>query len=131
MRRFGWLLFSLSMFCVPCVSLAEDEFPFDGTLVLDAAPLPGSKRVPNMDIADNGAIGVELWCNRVSGQVVVAGDTVTVMTGPPTQRTCTPEREQADGQLVEALNGVTNWKRQGEYVLLVGPKTLRFRVPSN
>ncbi len=77
--------------------------------------MPGSKRIPNMDIDAKGTIAVELWCNRVDGQVVVAGNTITVMTGPPTERPCTPERAQGDAELLEALNAVTNWRRDGRY----------------
>ena len=113
-------------------SLAQrGEFPLDGELILDARPMPGSKRIPNMDIGAKGGIAVEMWCNRVDGQVVVAGDTITVMTGQPTERPCTPERARSDAELIEALNAVTNWKRQGDFVTLIGPKTLRFRVPTN
>jgi hypothetical protein len=61
-------------------SLAQSsEFPFDGELILDVRAMPGSKRIPNMDIAADGKIALEMWCNRVDGQVVVAGDTITVM----------------------------------------------------
>jgi heat shock protein HslJ len=107
------------------------EVPFEGELLLDARPLPGSKRIPNMDVAANGTIALEMWCNRVEGQVVVAGDTLTIITGQPTDRGCSADRARADADLIEALNAVTNWRRQGESVLLIGPKTLRFTVPTN
>ncbi len=58
--------------------------------------MPGSKRIPNMDIAADGKIALEMWCNRVDGQVVVAGDTITVMTGPPTDR---PARRSGRGAM--------------------------------
>ena len=112
-------------------SAQRTDFPFEGELILDVRPMPGSKRIPNMDIAANGAIAVELWCNRVDGQVVVAGDTITVMTGQPTDRPCPPERARGDAELLEALNAVTSWRREGDFVRLIGPKTLRFRVPTN
>jgi heat shock protein HslJ len=113
-------------------SLAQQpEFPFDGELILDVPPMPGSKRIPNMDIAADGRIALEMWCNRADGQVVVAGDTITVMTSPPTDRPCTAERARGDAELIEALNAVTNWRRDGDFVLLTGPKSLRFRVPTN
>lgn len=108
-----------------------NEFPFDGELILDVRPMPGSKRIPNMDIAPNGRIALEMWCNRVDGQVVVAGNTITVVTGQPTARACPPERERGDAELLDALSGVTNWKRDGDVVRLIGPKNLRFRVPTN
>jgi heat shock protein HslJ len=113
-------------------SLAQSsEFPFDGELILDVRAMPGSKRIPNMDIAADGKIALEMWCNRVDGQVVVAGDTITVMTGPPTERSCPPERVRGDAELLETLSAVTNWRREGDFVRLIGPKTLRFRVPTN
>jgi len=113
-------------------ALAQDAgFPFNGELILDASPMPGSKRVPNMDIGANGALALELWCDRVEGQAVVAGDTITVITGQPSGRPCSPERARADAGLIADLNAVTNWRRQGELVTLVGPRSLRFRVPTN
>ena len=113
------------------VRAQQNEFPFDGELILDVRPMPGSKRIPNMDIAANGAIAVEMWCNRVDGQIVVAGDTITVITGQPSDRPCTPERAQADAEFIEALNAVTNWRREGDVVRFIGAKNLTFRVPTN
>ena len=112
-------------------SAQQNEFPFNGELILDVRSMPGSKRIPNMDIAADGKIALEMWCNRVDGQVVVAGDTITVMTGSPTDRSCPPERARGDAELIEALSAVTNWRREGDVVRLIGPKTLRFRVPTN
>ena len=132
-RQFG-LCLALGVMTggMTALSLAQpNEFPFDGELILDVRAMPGSKRIPNMDIAADGKIALEMWCNRVDGQVVVAGDTITVMTGAPTERSCPPERARGDAELIEALNAVTNWRREGDFVRLIGPKTLRFRVPTN
>jgi heat shock protein HslJ len=109
----------------------ESDFPFDGEVRLDAYPMPGSKRVPTMDIAANGSIVLEMWCNRVEGQVVVAADTITVMTNLPAERQCAPARAAADADLLAALTEVTSWRRQGDTMLLIGTRTLRFRVPTN
>lgn len=112
--------------------LAEGaEFPLDGELILDVRPMPGSKRIPNMDIDADGKLVLEMWCNSVEGQVVVAGDTITVITGQPSDRSCPPERVQGDSDLLAALNEVTNWRREGDFVTLIGPKSLRFRLPTN
>ena len=62
---------------------------------------------------------------------IVAADTVTVIAGPPTDRQCSPERVRGDTDLLEALAEVTNWRRQGDLVVLVGPRSLRFRLPTN
>lgn len=110
---------------------AENQFPFDSELILDVDPMPGSKRIPNMDVAANGAIVLEMWCNRIEGQFVVAGDTITVLTGQATERPCPPERLRRDAELLAALTGVTSWRRAGSFVSLIGPQTLRFRVPTN
>jgi heat shock protein HslJ len=115
--------------CAPALA-QPNGFPFDSELFLDARPLPGSKRIPNVEIAGNGAIVLEMWCNKTDGQFVVAGDTVTVMLGQQSERPCTPAQAERDAELVAALNGVTNWRRAGDDLLLIGPRTLRFK-PGN
>ena len=127
-----WVLAAAGLMGVAGASMAQqNEFPFDRELILDVRPMPGSKRIPNMDIAGNGKIALEMWCDRVEGQVVVAGDTITVITGQPSGRPCPADRARSDNELLDALNAVTNWRRQGDAVVLVGPRTLRFKVPSN
>jgi heat shock protein HslJ len=132
-RRFGALLCVVAALATGAAGagMAQQRFPFDSELLLDARPMPGSKRIPNMDVAANGAIALEMWCNRVEGQVIVAGDTITVLTGEATRRQCPPERARGDAELLSALTEVTTWRRQGSTVLLIGPRTLRFRLPTN
>jgi heat shock protein HslJ len=130
--KFGLCVALLALIATTEAALAQpNEFPFESELILDVDPMPGSKRIPNMDIDSGGNIAVEMWCNRVEGRLVVAGETITVMTGPPTDRPCSPERAEADAGFLVALNEVTNWRREGDFVLLIGPKTLRFRLPTN
>jgi heat shock protein HslJ len=109
----------------------QNGFPFERELLLDVRPMPGSKRIPNMDVGANGSIALEMWCNRIEAQAVVAGDTITILTGQATERQCPPERARGDAELLAALAEVTNWRRQGDTVLLIGPRTLRFRLPTN
>ena len=114
------------------MSAQERQFPFDSELILDTAPMRGSRKIPNMDVAANGAIVMEMWCNRIEGQFVVAADTVTVLTGQPTQRQCPPDRLEGDERLLAALAQVTNWRRNGDTLELIGPpRALRFRLPTN
>jgi heat shock protein HslJ len=122
---------AVCVFAASGAASAQQTFPFESELLLDVRPMPGSKRIPNMDVAANGTIALEMWCNRVEGQVIVAGDTITVLTGQPTNRQCSPERARGDDELIGALTAVTNWRRDGGTVLLIGPRTLRFRVPTN
>lgn len=110
---------------------AEQEFPFGRELMLDAAPMKGSKRVPMLDIDDRGIADIDLWCNSVKGQMVVAGDTITIITGQKTERSCPPERAQADDDVLSALTEVTNWRRDGDVLVLIGTRTMRFRLQTN
>ena len=133
MRSVKWRL-SLAL-CVliglPGAAAAQDQFPFESELILDVAPMRGSKKIPNLDVDAKGGIAMEMWCNRVEGQFVVAADTVTVLTGQATQRQCPPERAAGDG-LLAALAQVTNWRRRGDTLELTGgPRPLKFKVPTN
>ena len=110
---------------------AEDGFPFGTEMTLEAVPQPGSKRIPNIEIGDNGEVVLELWCKGGKGQFSVAGNTVIFVPGQIQDRSCPPARAQADDELVAALAAVETWKRQGDFLTLVGPKTLRFRTNGN
>jgi len=110
---------------------AQSEFPFGRELLLDAPPMKGSKRVPSLAIAENGLADIELWCSSIKGQLVVAGDTITILTGAKTERSCTPERMRGDDDVLAALTEVTNWRREGEFLVLTGARTMRFRLQTN
>jgi heat shock protein HslJ len=113
------------------IASATEGFPFDEELLLDAKPMHGSKRIPTLESRPDGAVMIDLWCNSVQGQLVIAGDTITVLTGPKTNQSCLPERAQGDDELLSALEQVTNWRREGDGVVLIGPQTLRFRRATN
>ncbi len=121
---------SLGSCLAPAVA-AQSEFPFGRELVLDARPMKGSKQVPSLDIAENGLAEIELWCGSVKGQMVVAGDTITILTGEKTERSCTPERMRGDDDVLAALTEVTNWRREGDVLVLTGGRTMRFRLQTN
>ena len=112
-------------------AVAAQEFPFGSELVLDVKPMKGSKRVPMLEIDQQGLAEIDLWCNSVKGQMVVAGDTITILTGEKTARTCPPERAQADDEVLAALNEVTTWRREGDVLVLIGSRTMRFRLQTN
>jgi META domain-containing protein len=110
---------------------ADDGFPFGMAMTMDVARQPGSKRVPNVEIGDNGEAVLELWCKGGKGQFSVAGNTVIFVPGALEDRACPPARAQADDELVAALSEATNWKRQGDFVSFIGAKTLRFHLDTN
>jgi len=110
---------------------ADDGFPFGMEMTLDAARQPGSKRIPDLDIGDQGEVVLELWCKGGKGQFSVAGNTVIFVPGQLENRDCPPARAQADDDLLAALGEVTTWKRQGDSVSFIGPRTLRFHLNTN
>ena len=110
---------------------ADDGFPFESQMQLDVNRMPGSKRIPNLDIGEAGEVVFELWCKGGKGQFSVAGNTVIFVPGAMENRSCPPDRAQADDELIAALTDVSTWKRQDDLVVFVGTKTLRFRINTN
>jgi hypothetical protein len=110
---------------------ADDGFPFGMAMTMDVARQPGSKRLPNVEIGDNGEAILELWCKGGKGQFSVAGNTVIFVPGPLEDRACPPAKAQADDDLVAALSEAATWKRQGDFVTFIGTRTLRFRLDTN
>jgi hypothetical protein len=110
---------------------ADDGFPFGLEMTLDVARQPGSKRLPNLEIGDNGEVVLELWCKGGKGQFSVAGNTVIFVAGPLEDRGCPPARAQADDELLASLSEAATWKRQGDLVSFLGAKSLRFRINTN
>jgi len=110
---------------------SEQGFPFARELMLDVAPMRGSKRVPIIEIAENGAAVIQLWCASTRGQANIDQDSITIVADqvPPTE--CDPERQTRDDSLLAALTQVTNWRRQGEVVEFQGATKLRFRLMTN
>jgi heat shock protein HslJ len=124
---------ALLMAAIPNGSLAQadDGFPFGTEMTLDVGRQPGSKRIPNIEIGDAGEVVLELWCKGGKGQFSVAGNTVIFVAGAMENRSCAPDRAQADDDLIAALTDVATWKRQGDSVSFIGAKTLRFRINTN
>src|ERR1700722_17874320 len=104
---------------------AEGEFRFGFEVTLETAPQPGSKRLPTLEIGDNGEATLDLWCKSGKGQFSVAGNTVMQ------DRSCPPARAQADDELIAALGEAATWKRQGDLVSFIGTRPLRFRINTN
>ena len=110
---------------------AEEGFPFGTEMTLEAVPQPGSKRIPNIEIGDNGEVVLELWCKGGKGQFSVAGNTIIFVPGAMEERSCPPDRTQADDHLLAALSDAATWRRQGDFITLIGAKQLRFRINTN
>ncbi|CAN5367331.1 META domain-containing protein [soil metagenome] len=108
-----------------------NEFPFGLEMTLEAKPQRGSKKIPTLEIGDRGEATLDLWCKAGKGQFSVANDSVIFVPGVMEDRGCSPERAQADDELLNALSAAATWKRQGDFVSFVGATTLRFRLNTN
>ena len=115
---------------------ADNGFPFNQDLLLDAAPMRPAKRVPIVNVAPDGRATIDLWCKAVSGRVAVEGNAIRI-DAPPlpdalppymAEGQCTPERMQADYDVLGALVQATAWQRRGNTIVLGGVAPLRFRV---
>ena len=110
---------------------ADAAFPFGTELLLDVEPLYGSKRIPMIEIENNGDTTIDLWCASAHGTATVGESSITIVAEAPQPAQCTPERQAGDQDLLTALSQVTSWRRDGEVVELIGPSTLRFRQMTN
>jgi hypothetical protein len=110
---------------------ADESFPFGSTLMLDAAPMRGSKRIPMLEIAEDGAASIDLWCANAHAQAVVADHSISIAPGDVQNAQCELDRQSRDAELLAALAQVTNWRRNGDVVELLGVTPLRFRLMTN
>jgi heat shock protein HslJ len=130
--RFGTVVAvaAILLAAAPLRALAA-EFPFDREMLLDVRPLPGSKRVPILEIGADGRAQVDLWCKSGAAQVEVAGTTIRFMLGAWREDACTPERAERDQAMIAALSEVTRWHIENDVVILGGPMDLRFRLSTH
>ncbi len=110
---------------------ASEPFPFGTALMLDAAPLRGSKRIPMIEIQENGMASIDLWCASARAQATVGDNSITIVPGDLQSPQCEPERQSRDEKLLAALTQVSNWRRNGELIELLGATPLRFRLMTN
>jgi hypothetical protein len=107
------------------------DFPFDQEMLLEAKPLPGSRRVPMMEIHADGKGTVDLWCHSAVAEIAVSGSDIKFTFVSAKPENCTPERIELDQAMAKALVEVTSWRRQNDIVELIGPTTFRFRISTH
>src|ERR1700749_2215268 len=131
--HFAWRAAGVSLILLASIAAvgearAETGFPFGMEMTLDALPQRGSKRVPDLDIGDNGEVVLELWCKGGKGQFSVAGNTVIFVATQSEDRPRPPAKTEPDDDVVAALTEASTWKRQGDTVSFIGSRTLKFRI---
>jgi hypothetical protein len=131
LRSVGMALILLAATGASARAQEDTSFPFGMEMTMDVLPQPGSKRVPNLDIDDNGEVTIEFWCRGGKGQFSVAGNTVIFVAGQMENRDCPAAKAQADDDLLAALTSATNWTRRGDAVSFIGPQTLKFHINTN
>lgn len=133
--RFPVRLASLICACAIWPALASEPFPFGSELMLDVTPMHGSKRVPMIEIEDDGSASIDLWCTSLRAQATLDGDSITIVPSQTQNDTsggqCESDRQASDAEILSALRAATNWRRAGEIIELSGPATLRFRLMTN
>jgi len=95
--------------------------------------------MPGLNVEPNGNARIDLWCRTVTARIEISDAAIKVEAGslpenPPEMQSagqCTPERIQADEELFATLAQVTAWRREGENIVLEGPKPLRFYQSSH
>jgi heat shock protein HslJ len=110
---------------------AAAEFPFERELLLEAKPLPGSKRVPMLEILREGRALIDLWCKSGDGRVEVSGGTIKITIEAMKVESCTPERMARDEPLAAALAAITQWRMEDDVLVLIGPTELRYTLSSH
>ena len=131
LTRFACGLFAFVFAMGIAPAPASEPFPFGTALMLDAAPMRGSKRIPMIEIQENGMASIDLWCASARAQATVGDDSITIATADLQSPQCDPERQSRDEKLLAALAQVTNWRRNGELIELLGATPLRFRLMTN
>lgn len=122
----------------PTAVLAAGDFPYDQEMILEAPRIGGLKRLPILTVEPNGNAVIDLWCRSVPGRVQVTDNTIKIETAPlpvemPSMMVtgqCSPERTQADQDLLAALTQVTSWQWKGNLVVFDGSAILKF-LPSS
>ena len=135
----GTVIIVVGLLLAPAVARAAGEFPFDRELILDAKRMGGLKRLPILTVEPNGNAVVDLWCKTVQARVALSDTAIKVEAAPLPEELpsmivagqCSPERIQADQDMLAALTQVTEWRWQGGAVVLGGPTVLRFHASSH
>ena len=132
-------IIALFFFLIFSAVVLADQFPFSRELLLDAAPMRPGKRMPILTVEANGDARIDLWCRTVPARVEIADMVMKIEAAPLPEELpamqgagqCTPERIKADEEMLASIVQVTEWRRDGDAILLIGPATMKFRPATN
>lgn len=130
-RRSRAVLAATVIMLAAAVPASAQNFPFDQEMLLEARPLPGSRRVPMMEVHPDGRASVDLWCHSAVAQLALNGNEVKFEFVSANPENCTPERVELDQKMAKDLSEVTHWRRKNDIVEFVGPTSFRFRISTH
>ena len=107
------------------------SFPYDQEMLLETKPLPGSRRVPMIEVHPGGKASVDMWCHSAVAQITITGSEVKIEFVSAKPENCTPERIELDQAMAKAMLEITQWRRKNDIVEFVGPTTFRFRLSTH
>lgn len=118
---------------------AAGEFPYERELILEARRMGVAKRMPMLTVEPNGKAVIDLWCKTIDARVEIGEGTIRIDAAPLPEEMpqmmapgqCSPERMQADQDMLASLAQATQWRIQGQLVVLNSPGELRFRPSSH
>ena len=116
---------------VVAVPADAQNFPYDQEMLLEVKPLPGSRRVPMIEVHPDGKASVDLWCHSAVAQFTITGGDVKIEFVSANPENCTPERIELDQAMAKAMVEITQWRRNNDIVEFVGPTTYRFRLSTH
>jgi hypothetical protein len=110
---------------------SAQQFPFDQEMLLDVRPLPGSRRVPILEVHPDGKATLHMWCHSAIAEIAVSGSEFKLTFVSAKPENCTPERIERDQAMAKALLEVAGWRQEKDIVTLVGPTSFRFRISTH
>src|ERR1700732_543792 len=123
--RFACWLALLVFSATASPARAGEPFPFGSALMLESEAAHKHKRVPMIEIEENGAATLDLWCASVRAQASVGADGSLALTpGARDNGTCDPDRVAGDDDLLDRLAHMTKWRRSGDLIEFSGAATL-------
>lgn len=124
------LLVAAAIALAPIPASAQ-SFPYDQEMLLDVKPLPGSRRVPMLEVHADGKATLDMWCHSAAIEFAVTGGDLKLSFVSANPQNCTPERIALDQAMAKALLDVTGWRRHNDIIELVGSTTFRFRLSTH
>jgi hypothetical protein len=131
LSRGCFVLAAAALFLFAAEPASAQSFPYDQEMLLEVKPLPGSRRVPMMEVHPDGKATVDMWCHSAVAEIAVTGDEVKFTFVSAKPENCTPERIELDQAMAKALLEVTSWRQQKDIVEFIGPTSFRFRLSTH